>query len=275
VLALTSQVRLCSKSSAHDWMQCPYAHEGEKARRRDPLVHNYSGTACADFRKGSCAKGDSCPMAHGVFECWLHPHKYRTELCREGLSCQRRVCFFAHTPSELRVPDQPAGSTTPPPAPAPAPAPTMPAHGAPAQAAAVPSASVPDRDSISSTASGSSTTTESSAPAWPAFTSEQQQQQQEHQQQRCTELPVQQLKQQQWQNDKDQESPHTGAHHNVRSPLDLLVRPLQKLHQHKSDADEPQVAQRNSSVPREQSFSHIRWIEGLMEEGEGEDYVGE
>jgi hypothetical protein len=111
---------------------------------------------------------------------------------------------------------------------------------------------VPDRDSISSTASGSSTTTESSTPAWPAFTSEQQ-----------------------WQNDKDQESPHTGAHHNVRSPLERLVRPLQKLHQHKSDADEPQVAQRNSSVPREQSFSHIRWIEGLMEEGEGEDYVGE
>jgi hypothetical protein len=111
---------------------------------------------------------------------------------------------------------------------------------------------VPDRDSISSTASGSSTTTESSTPAWPAFTSEQQ-----------------------WQNDKDQESPHTGAHHNVRSPLDLLVRPLRKVHQHTSDADEPQVAQRNSSVPREQSFSHIRWIEGLMEEGEGEDYVGE
>jgi uncharacterized membrane protein YccC len=126
---------------------------------------------------------------------------------------------------------------------------------------------VPDRDSISSTASGSSTTTDSITPAWPAFTSEQQQQQQEP--------PVQQLKQQQWQNDKDQESAHTGAHHNVRSPLDLLVRPLQKLHQHKSDADEPQVAQRNSSVPREQSFSHIRWIEGLMEEGEGEDYVGE
>jgi hypothetical protein len=130
---------------------------------------------------------------------------------------------------------------------------------------------VPDRDSISSTASGSSTTTDSITPAWPAFTSEQQQQQQ----QRCTELPVQQLKQQQWQSDKDQESPHTGAHHNVRSPLERLVRPLQKLHQHKSDADEPQVAQRNSSVPREQSFSHIRWIEGLMEDGEVEDYVGE
>ncbi len=31
--------------------QCPFAHPGEKAKRRDPRKMNYSGTACPDFRK--------------------------------------------------------------------------------------------------------------------------------------------------------------------------------------------------------------------------------
>ncbi|KAE8654673.1 Zinc finger CCCH domain-containing protein 23 [Hibiscus syriacus] len=87
----------------HDWTECPYAHPGEKARRRDPRKYHYSGTACPDFRKGSCRKGDSCEFAHGVFECWLHPGRYRTQPCKDGLGCRRRVCFFAHTPDQLRV----------------------------------------------------------------------------------------------------------------------------------------------------------------------------
>ncbi|KAL5558738.1 hypothetical protein UlMin_034949 [Ulmus minor] len=97
------KVRRCPRGRSHDWTECPYAHPGEKARRRDPRKHHYSGTACAEFRKGSCRKGDSCEFAHGVFECWLHPARYRTQPCKDGLSCRRRVCFFAHTPEELRV----------------------------------------------------------------------------------------------------------------------------------------------------------------------------
>lgn len=31
--------------------------------------------------------------------------RYRTQLCNDGTHCKRRVCFFAHTASELRVPD--------------------------------------------------------------------------------------------------------------------------------------------------------------------------
>ncbi len=97
------KVRRCARGRSHDWTECPYAHPGEKARRRDPLKYHYSGTACPDFRKGSCRKGDSCEFAHGVFECWLHPARYRTQPCKDGTSCTRRVCFFAHTPEQLRL----------------------------------------------------------------------------------------------------------------------------------------------------------------------------
>ncbi|KAH9762739.1 zinc finger CCCH domain-containing protein 20 [Citrus sinensis] len=69
------KVRKCARGRSHDWTECPYAHPGEKARRRDPRKYHYSGTACPDFRKGSCKKG----------------------------GCKRRVCFFAHTPDQLRI----------------------------------------------------------------------------------------------------------------------------------------------------------------------------
>ncbi|KAG6589970.1 Zinc finger CCCH domain-containing protein 49, partial [Cucurbita argyrosperma subsp. sororia] len=97
------KVRKCTRGRSHDWTECPFAHPGEKARRRDPRKYHYSGTACPDFRKGSCKKGDSCEFAHGVFECWLHPARYRTQPCKDETNCRRRVCFFAHTPEQLRV----------------------------------------------------------------------------------------------------------------------------------------------------------------------------
>lgn len=97
------KIRRCARGRSHDWTECPYAHPGEKARRRDPRKHHYSGTACPEFRKGNCKKGDSCDLAHGIFECWLHPARYRTQPCKDGLPCRRRVCFFAHTPEQLRV----------------------------------------------------------------------------------------------------------------------------------------------------------------------------
>ncbi|KAG8376089.1 hypothetical protein BUALT_Bualt09G0027200 [Buddleja alternifolia] len=97
------KVRMCSRGRSHDWTECPFAHPGEKARRRDPRKFHYAGTACPDFRKGYCRKGDSCEFAHGVFECWLHPARYRTQPCKDGMNCTRRVCFFAHSPEQLRV----------------------------------------------------------------------------------------------------------------------------------------------------------------------------
>ncbi|KAL8208128.1 hypothetical protein R6Q57_007540 [Mikania cordata] len=97
------KVRKCTRSRSHDWTDCPFAHPGEKARRRCPRRYNYLGTVCADFRRGNCSRGELCEFAHGVFECWLHPSRYRTEACKDGKNCQRKICFFAHTQRQLRV----------------------------------------------------------------------------------------------------------------------------------------------------------------------------
>ncbi|KAK9915200.1 hypothetical protein WJX75_006072 [Coccomyxa subellipsoidea] len=97
----------CSNLEPHDWTLCAYAHVGEKARRRGTAEFKYVATACPDFRKGTCKRGDGCPFAHGVFESWLHPGRYRTQLCKDGLDCDRPVCFFAHSMKELRTPTLP------------------------------------------------------------------------------------------------------------------------------------------------------------------------
>ena len=34
----------------------------------------------------------------------LHARRYRSQLCNDGPKCRRKVCFFAHTIDELRVP---------------------------------------------------------------------------------------------------------------------------------------------------------------------------
>lgn len=95
----------CSKRYAHDWTSCPFSHPGEKAKRRDPRLFSYTGIACPDMKKaGRCEKGDSCLYSHSVFEYWLHPSRYRTQLCNDGAECKRKICFFAHSIEELRVP---------------------------------------------------------------------------------------------------------------------------------------------------------------------------
>ncbi|KAI3471586.1 hypothetical protein Pfo_028236 [Paulownia fortunei] len=107
------KVRPCSRAYSHDWTECPFVHPGENARRRDPRKYHYSCVPCPDFRKGACRRGDMCEYAHGVFECWLHPAQYRTRLCKDGTSCNRRVCFFAHTQEELRPLYVSTGSAVP------------------------------------------------------------------------------------------------------------------------------------------------------------------
>eukprot|EP00887_Chlorella_sp_A99_P004925 scaffold4.g4925.t1 len=95
----------CTKRFVHDWTVCPFAHAGEKAVRRDPRLVNYTGIACPDMKKtGNCIRGDRCPYAHNVFEYWLHPTRYRTQLCNDGPTCRRSICFFAHSLDQLRVP---------------------------------------------------------------------------------------------------------------------------------------------------------------------------
>ncbi|KAF6158808.1 hypothetical protein GIB67_012451 [Kingdonia uniflora] len=97
------KIKKCPRTRSHDWTECPYAHRGEKAKRRDPRKFNYSGVACPQHRiVGECKKGELCEFSHGIFEFWLHPARYRTRLCNAGVFCERKVCFFAHTEEQLR-----------------------------------------------------------------------------------------------------------------------------------------------------------------------------
>jgi hypothetical protein len=99
----------CAKRFGHDWTDCAYCHPGEKAQRRDPKKYSYIGVACPDMKKtGDCPRSDQCPYAHNVFEYWLHPTRYRSQLCSYGQNCKRQVCFFAHTLTELRPSSLPA-----------------------------------------------------------------------------------------------------------------------------------------------------------------------
>ncbi|MCD7458781.1 hypothetical protein HAX54_039160 [Datura stramonium] len=107
------KIRPCSRAYSHDWTECPFLHPGENARRRDPRKYHYSCVPCPEFRKGDCQRGDMCEYAHGVFECWLHPAQYRTRLCKDGIDCNRRVCFFAHKQVELRPLYVSTGSAVP------------------------------------------------------------------------------------------------------------------------------------------------------------------
>jgi hypothetical protein len=107
------KVKPCSRAYSHDWTECPFAHPGENARRRDPRKYHYTCVPCPEFKKGSCAKGDACEYAHGVFESWLHPAQYRTRLCKDEIGCSRKVCFFAHKREELRPLYASTGSAIP------------------------------------------------------------------------------------------------------------------------------------------------------------------
>ncbi|XP_059317932.1 zinc finger CCCH domain-containing protein 29-like [Lycium ferocissimum] len=107
------KVKPCSRAYSHDWTECPFVHPGENARRRDPRKYNYTCVPCPEFKKGACAKSDSCEYAHGVFESWLHPAQYRTRLCKDETGCSRKVCFFAHKPEELRPLYASTGSALP------------------------------------------------------------------------------------------------------------------------------------------------------------------
>ncbi|KAL9226709.1 hypothetical protein vseg_002489 [Gypsophila vaccaria] len=107
------KIKPCSRAYTHDWTECPFAHPGENARRRDPAKFNYTCVPCPEFKKGSCKKGEECEFAHGVFESWLHPAQYRTRLCKDETGCARKVCFFAHRREELRPVYASTGSAVP------------------------------------------------------------------------------------------------------------------------------------------------------------------
>lgn len=100
------KVEMCTRDENHDWARCPFAHEKEKARRRDPRLFKYASLPCPDtMQGGSCARGDACAYTHSVQEYWLHPDRYKTQMCKNGAHCNRPLCFFAHRADDLRFPE--------------------------------------------------------------------------------------------------------------------------------------------------------------------------
>jgi hypothetical protein len=72
LLRCLHQISPCSKDFSHDWGACPYAHTGEKGRRRDPRLFTYVPHPCAVSKMSShgreCPRGEQCRFAHNVFE---------------------------------------------------------------------------------------------------------------------------------------------------------------------------------------------------------------
>lgn len=100
------KVEMCTREDNHDWSQCPWAHKNEKSRRRDPSSHKYSSIACPDTSQGApCPRGNACLFTHNLYEYWLHPDRFRTQMCKLGPRCTRPLCFFAHRVDELRFPE--------------------------------------------------------------------------------------------------------------------------------------------------------------------------
>ncbi|WIA11757.1 hypothetical protein OEZ85_011852 [Tetradesmus obliquus] len=102
-LTYSLKVTPCNRKYPHDWASCLCGHKGERATRRDLRTHNYLPIACEYAKQRlECPRGDDCPHSHNLFEYWLHPKRFRTEMCLFRSNCDRRVCFFAHSSEELR-----------------------------------------------------------------------------------------------------------------------------------------------------------------------------
>lgn len=54
-------MKRCPRAKPHDWTHCPFAHPGEKAKRRDPRRYRYSGTGeLGNVRAAPrCARADA------------------------------------------------------------------------------------------------------------------------------------------------------------------------------------------------------------------------
>lgn len=55
----------------HSWVDCPFAHIGEKAKRRDLRFFTYTPELCQDAKRNvECPRGDACGKSHHVRGCY-------------------------------------------------------------------------------------------------------------------------------------------------------------------------------------------------------------
>jgi hypothetical protein len=90
---------------------CPYAHGYVDVRFVLLLSSLHQSQACF----GKLVSGMLCDVlrahvkarlkcrARSAWEVGLHPSSYRSQMCTYGACCTRRMCFFAHDSSQLRV----------------------------------------------------------------------------------------------------------------------------------------------------------------------------
>jgi hypothetical protein len=87
----------------------PIHAQGELARHPDPSRFTYAILSCPEYAESkrqlqlagsnappTCSRGLGCGYAHGIFETWMHPTRFRTVMCNGDADCPRRICFFAH-----------------------------------------------------------------------------------------------------------------------------------------------------------------------------------
>ena len=53
----SEQVEECRGRQSHNWKSCPFKHESENARRRDPTKIEYTTEACPLYHHGICLFG--------------------------------------------------------------------------------------------------------------------------------------------------------------------------------------------------------------------------
>jgi hypothetical protein len=112
IASLATQVLPCTKRYCHAWALCPFAHQGEKARRRDVRVYQYAGIACPDMKKvrtiatGTelfcCAAYHSCACASVsacVGDCAAQFTNTRCNSLQNFYCPRGDLCSYAHNVS--------------------------------------------------------------------------------------------------------------------------------------------------------------------------------
>ena len=91
------KVQRCPQAGNHDWTACPYAHKGERARRRDPRSFSYLAVTCPAFRESQqqhhlarTGAAPSCVRAH-MRTSWPHVLRLK-EISRRG----KNFCRYSH-----------------------------------------------------------------------------------------------------------------------------------------------------------------------------------
>ncbi|KAM1625238.1 hypothetical protein ACFXTN_012388 [Malus domestica] len=97
------KVRRCAHGRSYDWTDCPYA-----TRARRPGVATRESTTTPALHALTSARATARRVTRAssltVFSSAGSTRPGTgTQPCKDGLHCNRRVCFFAHTPEQLRV----------------------------------------------------------------------------------------------------------------------------------------------------------------------------